>query len=132
MKISSFLFASILAVAAALFVSGEAPAQFEVESVESDTYLVTHDLKGLECVKDVGTPGECAVPYPSADEGGYPWTTVKCRAGDTSVSTSAWSMGSNRPVRIFEAPAALSYAPKTYAIDVRLSRKCMKAGQVGR
>ena len=132
MKKNAVLCASLIAVASALLIPRAAAAQFEVQTVENDTYTASHVIKGLECVKDVGGPDECAVPYPSADEGGYPWTTVNCRAGDTSVSTSARSLGSGRPVRIFEAPAALSYAPKSYAIDVRLTRTCMKAGQVGR
>ena len=132
MKKNAVLCASLIAVASALLIPRAAAAQFEVQTVENDTYTASHVIKGLECVKDVGGPDECAVPYPSADEGGYPWTTVNCRSGDTRVSTSSWSLGSGRPIRIFEAPAALSYAPKSYSIDVRLVRTCMKASQVGR
>lgn len=93
---------------------------------DENTYIVTYNLRGLQCVKDVGTATQCAVTNPSADEGGYPWTKVQCRPGDASVSTFAWSLDYNKPMGIFEAPTQLITYSNTYPINVRLGRVCMK------
>ncbi len=93
---------------------------------EENTYVVTYNLKGLRCVKDLGTPTQCAVTNSSADEGGYPWTKVKCRQGDPGVSTFAWSLDLNKPMGIYEAPPSLTTDAETYTVNVRLGRVCMK------
>jgi len=95
----------------------------------TNTYVVTHDIKGLQCVKGVGGPSQCAIANESADEGGYPWTTVKCRMGDKSVNRFAWSLDRNERVGIFEAPTALVSQAKFYKINVRLGRTCLKRGK---
>lgn len=95
----------------------------------SNTYVVTHDVRGLECVKGVGGPKQCAVTNQSADEGGYPWTEVKCRPGDMTVDRFAWSLDRNEPIGIFEAPPALVSQAKLYTVNVRLGRTCMKSGK---
>ena len=107
--------------------AGEALGQegFQVPA-DHNTYVVHHDLRGLRCVKGVGTPTQCAVENQAADEGGYPWTKVKCKPGDQSVHTFAWSLSNNQAVYIFEAPPALISGAKTYKINVRLGRTCMK------
>ena len=129
MTFAVILVVVLLATAAA---ERRASAQFEILPAEHNTYTVTFDLHNLECVKNVGTAGQCAVTNQSADEGGYPWTKVKCRAGDRSVTTFAWSLKENRPVSIFEAPPALSTSPNLYPMDVRLGRTCMKVSGAGK
>lgn len=101
---------------------------FQVPST-NNTYVVTHDLRGLECVKGVGGPKQCAVTSQSANEGGYPWTTVKCRPGDMTVNKFAWSLDNNEPLGIFEAPPALVSQAKLYTVNARLGRTCMKRGK---
>ncbi|MFA4873783.1 MAG: hypothetical protein WC956_03225 [bacterium] len=98
---------------------------FQTLPTIKNTYVVTYDLRGIPCVQGVGTPTRCAVTYQSADEGGYPWTKVKCRTGDRSVSTFAWSLDSNSAMAIFEAPPAMITGAKTYAMNVRLGRVCL-------
>lgn len=101
---------------------------FQMMPADENTYVVTYNLHGLQCVKDVGTPTQCAVTNQAADEGGYPWTKVKCRPGDISVSTFAWSLDLNQPMGIFEAPAPLIPSANTYNVSARLGRVCMKSG----
>jgi hypothetical protein len=118
----------VMIVLGAMGYAGEALGQGEGFQVPSDnnTYVVTYDLHGLRCVQGVGTPTQCAVENQAADEGGYPWTKVKCKPGDQSVHTFAWSLSNNQAVGIFEAPPALISSAKIYRIDVRLGRTCMK------
>jgi hypothetical protein len=125
---------SFALIAACLVFSTAALAQvgdFQMAPTDENTYLVTYDLSNLECVSDVGTAYQCAVTNQAADEGGYPWTKVKCRRGDISVNTFAWSHDNNRPLIIFEAPPALASSPNTYKVNVRLSRVCMMSGSSG-
>lgn len=112
-----------------IFLSGAANAQVDSFQLPADenTYVVTYDLRGLECVQDVGGVDGCAVTNQAADEGGYPWTKVNCRPGDVSVDTFAWSLDNNKPMNIFEAPASLIVSAKLYKINVRLGRTCMKS-----
>jgi hypothetical protein len=77
----------------------------------------------------VGTPTQCAVPNQAADEGGYPWTKVKCKQGDVGISNFAWSLDNNQPMGIFEAPPSLVTSAKTYSVNVRLGRVCMRSGK---
>lgn len=114
------------------FQGGDVERGFKLLPTEKNTYNVTFDLRGLLCVKDVGTPTQCGVPNQSADEGGYPWTKVKCRKGDRSVSTFAWSLDQNRPMGIFEAPPALVTGAQTYTVNVRLGRVCQKPNGGGK
>ena len=117
-------------VAGHLF-SASAQAQmddFQMMPAEHNTYVVTYTLRGLKCVQGVGTATQCGVTNPSADEGGYPWTKVKCRPSDASVSTFAWSLDLNQPMGIFEAPPSISTSAETYTVNVRLGRVCMKSG----
>ena len=94
---------------------------------DHNTYVVTYDLRGLRCVKGVGTPSQCAVENQAADEGGYPWTKVKCKPGDKTVNKFAWSLDNNEAMGIFEAPTALLSDAKTYTINVRFGRTCLKS-----
>jgi len=96
---------------------------------DENTYVVTYNLRGLTCVQDVGTPTQCAVPNQAADEGGYPWTKVKCKQGDVGISNFAWSLDNNQPMGIFEAPPSLVTSAKTYSVNVRLGRVCMRSGK---
>jgi len=122
------LFVGVATIVACAFVAFAQEDGFQVPD-EKNTYVVTHNLKGLECVKGVGGPAQCAVANDSADEGGYPWTLVKCRMGDKSVNRFAWSLDRNENIKIFEAPTALVSQAKLYKINVRLGRKCMKRGK---
>ncbi len=128
MKIIGVVFIIVMILGAVGY-AGEAFAQVGEFQVPSDhnTYVVHYDMRGLRCVKGVGTPTQCAVENQAADEGGYPWTKVKCKPGDQSVHTFAWSLSNNQAVNIFEAPPALISGAKTYKINVRLGRTCMKA-----
>jgi hypothetical protein len=123
---------SICLVFASLFLLSTAWAQgddqFQVPA-DKNTYIVTYNLRGLECVQDIGTPTQCAVANQSADEGGYPWTKVKCRGSDASISTFAWSLDLNQPMDIYEAPPSLTTSAKTSAVNVRLGRVCMRSGK---
>lgn len=122
---------ALIAVCLMLVFSASAFAQEGGSQVsnQKNTYIVTHDLKGLECVKGVGGSSQCAVANESADEGGYPWTLVKCRLGDKSMRRLAWSLDRNEKINIFEAPTALVSQAKLYKINVRLGRECMKRGK---
>jgi hypothetical protein len=93
---------------------------------EVKTYEVKKELKGLMCVKGVGNQNRCAVANQDANEGGYPWSLVKCKPGDDAVGNMAWSLKDNSPVQIFEAPPALVTGAQYYTLDVRLIRTCMK------
>ena len=112
-------------IAAAMALPCTVCAQFEMLPSDENTYVVHADLRGLRCVEGVGTATSCAVPDPTTDEGGYPWTKVQCRKGDRSVGTFAWSLDEHRSVAIFEAPAALSFSPTYRTINVRLGRTCL-------
>ena len=116
-------------VAVGFGLASDSFAQQGVFQVPADhnTYIVTYDLRGLRCVKGVGTPSQCAVENQAADEGGYPWTKVKCKPGDKTVNRFAWSLDNNEAMGIFEAPPALISDAKTYKINVRLGRTCLKS-----
>lgn len=115
-------------------VQDEGGAQGEVMSIPSftvlptkkDTYVVTRDLRGLQCVTGVGDKNSCAVIRGAAVGKDYPWDTVNCRSGDSSVGTYASLLDNKRPVNIFAAPPALMTSADTYTIDVRLGRVCLK------
>lgn len=131
MKSASKWVVCLSIIAACCVCSSAAMAQdgdFQVPDTKN-TYVVTHDIRGLECVKGVGGPKQCAVTSQSADEGGYPWTEVKCRMGDMTVDKFAWSLDRNEPIGIFEAPPALVSQAKLYKVNVRLGRTCMKRGK---
>ena len=103
---------------------------FQILPTIDNTYVVTHDLRGLLCLADVGTQNSCAIIRPEGNST-YPWDKVQCKRSDPSVSTFAWSLDNNRAVSIFDAPPALTMGAKTYGINVRLGRVCMKPGTVG-
>jgi len=124
----SILFMAIIGAGSIFATAVLAQAENIQMPANENTYIVTYDLRGLQCVQDVGTPDHCAVTNQSADEGGYPWTKVKCKSGDIGVTTFAWSLDDNRPMYIFEAPPALISNAKTYTVNVRLGRTCMKSG----
>lgn len=130
MKCSVRLVVCLLIVAGYSLCSPAAQAQEDAFQVPAshNTYVVTYDLRSLACVTGVGTPTNCAVTNQAADEGGYPWTKLKCRMGDITVNRFAWSLDSNEPIDIFEAPPALVSKAKFYKINVRLGRTCMKSG----
>lgn len=122
---------SICLVCASLFLLSAAWAQDDERAAPANenTYVVTYNLKGLQCVKDIGTPTQCAVANQSADEGGYPWTKVKCRGGDASIQTFAWSLDLNQPMDIYEAPPSLTTSAVMTTVNVRLGRVCMRSGK---
>jgi len=99
---------------------------FTVLPTKEDTYVVKKDLYGLKCLTDVGHKDSCAVIRVAADGNDYPWDTLKCRSGDSSVRTYASLLDSKRPVKIFAAPPAHLTSSNTYIINVRLSRVCLK------
>jgi hypothetical protein len=107
--------------------AGGAQQGFQISPTVTNTYIVTTDVRGLKCVVGVGSTDACAVVSQTADEGGAPWNRLKCRAGDSSVSTFAWSIDKNKAISVFEAPPALANGSQTRAINVRLGRVCMKA-----
>lgn len=120
---------AIIAVGVLMLATITAHAQVGVPEVVGDpnTYTVSYTLDDLACVSGVGSPDECAVPNETANEGGYPWTLVKCKEGDATLSMSAWSLMRNAPLRIFEAPVALSQTPtKTDTEKVRLQKSCKR------
>ena len=128
MKFATRWIVCLSIVASFCLFSSAAMAQeggFQVPDTKN-TYVVTHDIRGLQCVKGVGGPSQCAIANESADEGGYPWTEVKCRMGDKTVNRFAWSLDRNERVGIFEAPTALVSQAKFYKINVRLGRTCVK------
>jgi len=117
----------VLAISVLVLLGFSASASAQVGEVrEVKTYDVTHELRGLKCVKGVGSANRCAVSNQDADEGGYPWTFVKCRPGDEAIRSFAWSLKDNSLVYIFEAPPALVTGAEYYTMDVRLGRTCMQ------
>jgi hypothetical protein len=99
---------------------------FTVLPTKKNTYVVTRDLRGLQCVTGVGDKNSCAVIRGAAVGNDYPWDSVKCRPGDSSVGTYASLLDNNRAVNIFAAPPALMTSADTYTINVRLGRVCLK------
>lgn len=117
-----------IAISVVLLLDFSAAASAQIGQVrEEKTYDVEKVVKGLRCVKGVGSQNRCAVANQDADEGGYPWSLVKCKPGDDAVKNFAWSLKDNSPVHIFEAPPALVTGAEFYTMDVRLGRTCLKS-----
>lgn len=110
--------------------TGDVVRGFQFQPTVKNTYVVTYDLRKLLCVKEVGSANSCAVTNRDADEGGYPWTLVKCRGGDKTVNTFARSLDNDAAVSIFEAPPSLTSAVAMRPLNVRLGRVCLKASSV--
>ncbi len=104
---------------------------FKIQQTATNTYTVTQELRGLQCVKGVGSEASCAITHRSDGGEGYPWTLLKCKAGDASIRTFARSLDNRREINIFDAPPSLVSSVETYGIDVRLSRVCKRPGQAG-
>jgi hypothetical protein len=105
---------------------GEVEQGFQYIKTPDSTYTATAPLRGLSCVVGVGSESACAVTFSSADEGGYPWTLVKCHPGDVSLKTFATLLEGKQQVQIFEAPPQLSARAQTRSINVKLVRVCRK------
>lgn len=104
---------------------------FQYAPSPDNTYIVTYDLRGLQCVNGASTPDQCAVPNQDADEGGYPWTKVKCGKGDRSVHVFAWSIDRNQALGVFEAPPQLIPSASTYKVNARIGRVCLRSAPAG-
>jgi len=99
---------------------------FTLLPTQKNTYVVTRNLRGLKCVVGVGDKNSCAVIRGPSVGKDYPWDTLKCRSGDSSVGTYASYLDNKRQVYIFAAPPALMTSANTNTINVQLGRVCLR------